>query len=124
MDSTPDKQLLDQVLHGSPEALAKLLEQFRPYLLLLADRHLDEGLRAKGGASDLVQDTCLAACEDLASFRGHNLRQLQAWLSRILLDRLAQFTRRYRDTKKRSVRFEASLERLLHCPRLDPHLID
>src|SRR5262245_22320921 len=42
---------------GSPEALGAALEACRLYLLGIADRELDGELRAKGGASDLVQET-------------------------------------------------------------------
>ena len=44
---------------GSREAMGNLLEACRAYLLLVANRELAADLRAKGGASDLVQDTFL-----------------------------------------------------------------
>ena len=51
---------------GSQEALGKLLESFRAYLLLIAQCELDAELRAKGGASDLVQQTFLEGQRDFA----------------------------------------------------------
>jgi RNA polymerase sigma-70 factor (ECF subfamily) len=42
---------------GSREALGRLLETCRPYLLLVANNELDRDLQAKAGASDLVQET-------------------------------------------------------------------
>ena len=46
---------------GSSEALGQALQACRGYLLLLAERELDPDLRAKGGASDVVQETFLEA---------------------------------------------------------------
>jgi RNA polymerase sigma-70 factor (ECF subfamily) len=59
----PDRlqQLLHQAQGGSPEALGQLLEVFRPYLLCVASEALNVQLQAKGGASDLVQETFLEA---------------------------------------------------------------
>src|SRR5262245_6155605 len=95
---------------GSPEALGQVLETFRGYLLLVADRELDPELRAKGGASDLVQDTFLEARRDFAGFHGSSEEELRAWLRRVLLNNVANFTRQYRQRAKREVAREVSLE--------------
>src|SRR5262245_15977187 len=49
----PDDERLAAARDGSDAALGELLEGFRNYLLLVADRELPGDLRAKGGASDL-----------------------------------------------------------------------
>jgi hypothetical protein len=49
--------LIRQARGGSAEALGRLLERSRAYLLLIANKGLDADLRSKGGASDLVQQT-------------------------------------------------------------------
>ena len=54
---------------GSREALGQILQACRGYLLLLAERELAPDLRAKGGASDLVQETFLEAQKDFAHFQ-------------------------------------------------------
>jgi RNA polymerase sigma-70 factor (ECF subfamily) len=95
---------------GSREALGRVLETFRGYLLLVADREMDPELRAKGGGSDLVQETFLEAQRDLAGFHGNSVQELRAWLRRVLLNNLANFTRQFRARGKRDVRREASLE--------------
>ncbi len=94
---------------GSPEALGRALEACRRYLLLVAERELDPELRAKGGASDLVQETFLDAHRDFARFQGASEQELLAWLRRILLNNLDHFTRRFRDTGKRAVGREVGL---------------
>ena len=79
---------------GSREALGQVLQACRGYLLLLAERELDPDLRAKGGASDLVQGTFLEAQKDFAHFQGDSEDELRAWLRQVLLHNLANFTRR------------------------------
>jgi RNA polymerase sigma-70 factor (ECF subfamily) len=104
-----EAQWLAQARAGSSEALGRVLEAYRDYLLLVADRELAAELRAKGGASDLVQDTFLEAQRDFAQFRGESADELRAWLRRLLLNNLAVFARRYRDTAKRQLGRELSL---------------
>jgi RNA polymerase sigma-70 factor (ECF subfamily) len=95
---------------GSREALGQVLETFRGYLLLVAGRELDAELRAKGGASDLVQDTFLEAQRDFGCFHGNSADELRAWLRRLLLNNVANFTRQYRQRAKRQVSREVPLE--------------
>ena len=95
---------------GSREALGQVLQACRGYLLLLAERELDPDLRAKGGASDLVQETFLEAKKDFAHFQGDSEDELRAWLRQILLHNLANFTRRYRATAKRRLGKEVALD--------------
>jgi RNA polymerase sigma-70 factor (ECF subfamily) len=78
-------------------------------LLGIAERELDSALQAKGGASDLVQETFLEAQRDFAQFHGASEAELQAWLRRLLLNNLANFTRLYRGTDKRDVGREVPL---------------
>jgi RNA polymerase sigma-70 factor (ECF subfamily) len=101
---------LDIARDGSAEALGGALEACRTYLLLVANRELDPKLLAKGGASDLVQETFLDAQRDFATFRGHTDEEWRAWLRQTLLHNLANFTRRYRDTDKREVARETPID--------------
>jgi RNA polymerase sigma-70 factor (ECF subfamily) len=95
--------------NGSNSALGELLETYRNYLLLIAEQELDPRLRAKGGASDLVQETFLEAQRDFSNFQGHSEEELLAWLRQLLHNNLANFARRYRDTEKRQVAREVPL---------------
>jgi RNA polymerase sigma-70 factor (ECF subfamily) len=92
------------------DALGRLLELCRPYLLRAADRSLDPELRAKGGASDLVQQTFLEAQLDFDGFHGTTEEEWRAWLARILLNNVANFTRQYRGREKRAVGREVRMD--------------
>src|SRR6516165_7198073 len=96
---------------GSREALGAGLETCRRYLLRAAQRELDPDLRAKGGASDLVQETFLEAQRDFAQFQGSSEAELRAWLSRLLVNNVHNFTRRFRGTDKRAIDGEVALRR-------------
>jgi RNA polymerase sigma-70 factor (ECF subfamily) len=76
----------------------------------VANKELDPKLQAKGGASDLVQQTFLEAQRDFARFRGDSEDELLAWMRRLLLHNLADFKRRYRDTGKRQAGLETRLQ--------------
>jgi RNA polymerase sigma-70 factor (ECF subfamily) len=94
---------------GSRDALGQALEACRAYLLQVANQELGPELRAKGGASDLVQQTFLEAQRDFPQFQGETETELLAWLRQALLHNLANFQRRYRETDKRCVAREISL---------------
>jgi RNA polymerase sigma-70 factor (ECF subfamily) len=94
---------------GSRDAQGQALEACRAYLLLVAQQELDPDLRAKGGASDLVQETFLDAHNLFDRFHGTTETELLAWLRQLLLNNLADFQRRYRATDKRRVTREIPL---------------
>ena len=82
----------------------------RAYLLLVAERRLPPELKAKEGASDLVQETLLEAQRGFGHFEGRTAADLRAWLRRLLLNKVAHAARRYRGTEKRRLARELSLE--------------
>jgi RNA polymerase sigma-70 factor (subfamily 1) len=103
-------QWLPAARAGSREALGQAFEECRRYLLRIAEQKLDSELKAKGGASDLVQLTFLEGHRDFAQFHGDTEGELRAWLRRLLANNLASFTERYRATAKRHVQREVALE--------------
>jgi RNA polymerase sigma-70 factor (ECF subfamily) len=102
-------QWLTAARAGSSEALGQALEACRLYLLAIADKELATHLRAKGGASDLVQETFVDAQKLFPRFHGHTENELLAWLRELLLHNLADFNRRYLGTGKRKLSREVSL---------------
>jgi len=97
-------QWLPAARAGSSEALGQVLEACRGYLLLIAQQELDTTLQAKGGASDLVQQTFLEAQRDFAGFHGTTHAALLAWMRQLLLYNLANFRRDYHRDKRRVTR--------------------
>jgi len=110
VSTTPGAQdWLESARDGSTAALGQLLDLYRHDLMQLADRELSPDLRAKGSASDLVQEAFLKAQRGFSDFHGSTPAELQAWLRAILLNHVANFTRRYRLTDKRQVALEIPL---------------
>ncbi len=69
---------------GDNEALGRLLEQYRGFLLMLAHRYLSERLRRRIDAADIVQITFLEAKRDLGAFRGTSPAEFAGWLRGML----------------------------------------
>jgi RNA polymerase sigma-70 factor (ECF subfamily) len=107
-DQTRD--LIRRARAGSHEALGRLLEGCRPYLLRIAGEVLDPRLQAKGGASDLVQETFVEAVRDFGEFTGDSEAELLVWLRHHLRYRVAKFIRRYREAAKRAAGREVPLD--------------
>jgi RNA polymerase sigma-70 factor (ECF subfamily) len=119
-DAMDVAQSLAAARAGAREVLGELLDLCRGYLLLVAQQELNADLRGKGGASDLVQETFLEAQRDFAQFQGTSETELLAWLRRLLLNNLANFSRRFRATGKRAIAREVGLE----GAGSGPHLVD
>ncbi len=92
---------------GSADAFGQALQSCRRYLLLVAREEFGEDLKAKGGASDMVQETFLKAHRHFGRFRGETEEELLAWLRRLLLNNLASFRRLFVAEKRRAGREEA-----------------
>lgn len=116
VESTSGKapaRLLHAAKNGDAEALGRLLEPYRSYLRLLARLEIGRHLRAKIGASDIVQETFLQAHRAFGDFRGTSERQLLLWLRRILASRLSKGIRRYWGTQRRDILIERELDKEL-----------
>ena len=100
---------LEAARAGDIQALGQAMEPFRQFLLLVAERELGQDLKAKEGASDLVQETLLEAHQHFGQFAGRSRAELRAWLRRMLLHRVSYTVRRYRRAAKRRLASERSL---------------
>jgi RNA polymerase sigma-70 factor (ECF subfamily) len=101
--------LLQRARAGDGEALGKLLEAYRPYLMLLARTQIGRRLQGKADASDAVQEAFLGAYRDFGQFRGDSERAFLAWLRQVLASVLANLVRHYQGTQRRDVRLEQQL---------------
>jgi len=98
--------LVESARQGDDEAFGHICDRMGEYLLLTT-RRFGNGLPAKFGASDIVQQTLMEARRDIASFQGDSEKDLQVWLVQLVRNNLIDTARRYRDTEKRDVAREA-----------------
>jgi RNA polymerase sigma-70 factor (ECF subfamily) len=110
---------LERARGGSRDALGAALESCRRYLLRVAGRRLDPELRAKGGASDVVQQTFLEAQRDFTQFAGDSEAEWLAWLRHLLLHNVGKLQRHYRTGKRRADR-EIALDGDGRVDRIEP----
>jgi RNA polymerase sigma-70 factor (ECF subfamily) len=101
--------LFDAARQGDERSLGQVCERLRDYLLLVADRGLFDGLRAKLGASDIVQQTMLEAQQDFDRFAGTSEEELRTWFVKIVEHNLIDSARRYRETQQRDLSREVPM---------------
>jgi RNA polymerase sigma-70 factor (ECF subfamily) len=103
--------LLNGAREGDAASIGQLLQQYRNYLMLLATTQIERRLQPRVSPSDIVQEAMLRAHRHFAQFRGHNEKELLAWLRQILITNLARFVERHVHAAKRDIRREVSLDR-------------
>ncbi len=102
-------QLLSKALAGDRDALGEVLTRHRSYLKVLASAQIHQRLQGKADPSDLVQETCLEAHKQIATFRGATNAEFAGWLRGILAHLLAKHFRRFLGTQQRDIKMEQSL---------------
>ena len=102
-------QLLSKAISGDRDALGEILTRHRSYLKLLASAQIHQRLQGKADPSDLVQETCLQAHKQIATFRGSTNAEFAGWLRGILANLLAKHFRTFLGTQQRDLKLERSL---------------
>jgi RNA polymerase sigma-70 factor (ECF subfamily) len=92
----PFQEWVEAARGGCPEAMGRIIQECRAYLLTIANKELESGFGPKVGASDIVQETMLSAHRCIEDFRGSSREELLAWLRGILLNDIKQTRRRFR----------------------------
>lgn len=105
--STSIQDLVQAARRGDEAALGELLELHRPYLKLISQRALGPRLQARLDASDLVQQTFLAASQAFGGFEGEAAEQFIAWLHSMHEHSVQRAVRTHLHTEKRDARREA-----------------
>lgn len=98
------EQWIIKARQGNREALGRLLEICRHYLLLAANKEHAPALWAKVAPSDLVQDTLLVAGRDFQRFHGSSEEELLAWLRGILRNSVRDARHRFETEKRQKAR--------------------
>ncbi len=101
--------LLNRSRAGDGQALGRLLECYRNYLVLLARLQIGRRLQGKVDAADVVQETFLTAHQDWGTFQGHSERELVGWLRQVLACKLGKLVRTYFGTHCRNILRERDL---------------
>lgn len=104
--------LLDRALAGSKSSLGRLMGLYSAYLKYVASSRMDDRLRRRVSASDVVQESFYEAHRDFSRFRGDSPEQFVGWMRRILVNNLMRVVERNLVAAKRDVRREVSLDRL------------
>lgn len=113
------RHALRRAREGDAEAIGKLLDASRDYLVLMAHRDLAEELRAKVSPSDVVQETCVKAVENFTQFQGESKEQWYSWLRQILNRQMRDLHRRYIYADLRNVRREKELDASCEAQAID-----
>jgi len=101
--------LISRAKSADRDALDRLSQLYRDYLVQIASRELGDRLRAKVASSDLVQDVLLEFGTTIAHFHGTSEAELRRYLRKVILNRVASAGRQYHGTAKRSIRREVPL---------------
>lgn len=99
-------ELLDLVRQGDDDATGRLLQRHREALRRMVDMRLDQQIRQRVDASDIVQDAMIEANRRLRTYLENPAMPFHLWLRQIATDRLIDAHRRHRVSKKRSVDLE------------------
>ena len=97
------------------------LEQFRPYLQILAESQIHSRLKSKVDASDIIQQTMLLAYQNRAQYRGSTDAEKAAWLRTILSNVLYGLARDYSRQRRdisREQSFQAVEQSSMHLANL------
>lgn len=86
----PDEELVRRVRAGDEEAARVLFERHLPALRARTSSRLPAALRARVGASDVIQDAYLAAFQSLGQFEDRGAGSFAAWLRAIVEKRIAK----------------------------------
>ena len=105
-------ELIQAARDGDDGALNEIWQQLRAYLLIFADQRMDDGLKGKLDASDIVQHSLMEAHRDFGSFRGQTEDELKSWSSRLVVHNLMDAGRRFRQSQQRSVAKEVAWDTL------------
>jgi RNA polymerase sigma-70 factor (ECF subfamily) len=128
--SDPDKSqgdlsLLERARAGDVDAFARLFDRCRNLVRMTLRAQISADLGAKVDASDMLQETYLAASRSVSEFQGKDLDTFVRWLQVVAARRVADAYRHYCAFEKRDLRREVPLDQLLaRCDQSAARLVD
>lgn len=110
MDESNDTALLlEQASSGDSRALGELLEQHRARLTRVIAFRLDDRLRGRIDAADVIQEAFLSATKRFPEYRDDPKMPFFVWLRFITVQKLSEIYRHHLGAKARDVSREVSL---------------
>jgi RNA polymerase sigma-70 factor (ECF subfamily) len=85
---------------GCNASLGELLNEFRPFLLQIANDQMPSQFRCKLGGSDIVQQSFMNASRSFDQFHGKSPNELTNWLARIVVNNVLSARRHFRSEKR------------------------
>ena len=108
--NTPNVADMSAPARADRDALGKLLELYRPFLFLLAQRELGARLSVRCDAADVVQQTFAHASQGFASFKGTTEPEFSARIKAIHRNTLSEIIRTHVKSKKHKTLLTAHLK--------------
>ena len=109
----PDARQTDALLagarQGDADAVNQLLEEHRAAVRRVIDLRMDQVLKRRGDASDIVQEVLIEANRRLRDYLANPVMPFHLWLRQMAKDRLIDAHRRHRQTARRSMDREQPL---------------
>lgn len=102
-DSDETLELMASARNGDASAANQLLDRHRDALRRMVSMRLDQRIRRRVDASDVVQDVLVDANRRLEKYLENPVMPFHLWLRQMARDRLIDAHRRHRASAKRSV---------------------
>jgi RNA polymerase sigma-70 factor (ECF subfamily) len=108
-DAQETEQLLADAREGDAGAVNHLLEGHRDAVRRMIDLRMDQVLKRRVDASDIVQEVLIEANRRLRDYLANPVLPFRLWLRQMAKDRLIDAHRRHRQTARRSMDREQPL---------------
>lgn len=108
-DQHDTEQLLAAARQGDGGAVNQLLERHRAAIRQMVDLRMDQVIKRRIDASDIVQEVMIEANRRLAEFLENPVMPFHLWLRQMAKDRLIDAHRRHRGASRRSMDREQPL---------------
>jgi len=108
-NSAEARGLLQQLLDGDRQAFGPLFDHYRAYLRQIVELRLDQHLRSRVDASDVVQEAQLDAFGRLDDYLERQPMPFPLWLRKTTHERLLKLRRQHIETAKRAMGREIPL---------------
>ncbi len=102
-------ELFEQAKAGKPQALGQLLQSFRDQLIRIVGFRMDQRLRGRLDADDIVQDAFIEATQRFQDYVHNQEMPFFLWLRFITVQKLLQIHRRHLKVKSREAGREISI---------------